>query len=91
MSDGGAEDAPDCERVPWRRVQSPIDIELNIVDLSFDSLDRQRNTCLTQGCHDRKLINDQVITDTATKQRMSSYQQKSPDPIGFSWIGGVSG
>lgn len=62
--DGGAEDAPECERMPWRRVQSPIGIELNIVDLSFDPLDRQRNTCLRQGSHDRKLINDQVTMDT---------------------------
>lgn len=54
-------------------MQSPIGIELNIVDLSFDSLDRQRNTCLRQGCHDRILINDQVVTDTTTKQSMSSY------------------
>lgn len=74
--------------MPRRRVQSPIGIELNIVDLSFDSLDRQRNTCLRQGCHDRKLINDQVVTDTGTKQE---HVVLSPDPIGFSWIGGVSG
>lgn len=77
--------------MPWRRVQSPIGIELNIVDLSFDALDRQRNTCLRQGCHDRKLINDQVITDTATKGLVSPYQHESPGPIGFSWIGEVSG